>query len=150
MSRNPALPAEYRRLLKEAKEALDRVAWTGADRRWLKRIKEVGERPRFVEPRAGVAMRASFMPTRQERSLVVKAWRRALPLSAAEAQKAAAGTGPLSLTLSEWIAIRADLAQSFYEYTTKRRERKLERLINKLENLVEWAFPLARREMDRE
>jgi hypothetical protein len=91
----------------------------------------------------------SFTPTRQERNLIVKAWRRAVPLSAAEAQKVAAETGPLSLTLSEWAAIRADLIQSFYEYTTKRKERKLDRLINKLENLMNWVFPLAHRENER-
>jgi len=38
MGRKPAPPDEYHLLLKEAREALDRMRWTDRDRLWLKKL----------------------------------------------------------------------------------------------------------------
>ena len=148
MDRKPAPNDEYRRLLMEAKEAVDRVKWTGEDKLWFKKMDEMGDKRPFVEPVEGARTRASLTPNTAERRLIVKAWRRALPLEKDEALQAAEGTGPVSLTLAEWTSIRADLLQSFYERVTKRKERQLERLIARIEDLITFALPLDRREKE--
>jgi len=135
-------------LVLDAKKAVDRVKWTAEDRLWFKKACEIVSRRAFVEPVGGARTRASLTPNTAERRLLVKAWRRALPLSASEAMKAAEGTGPLSLTLAEWTVIRADLIRSFYGPVSRRKERQLERLIARVEDLITSALQPDHREKD--
>jgi len=142
MGRRPAPPDEMHESLMAAKEAVDRVKWTGEDRLWFKKMDEMGykhKRP-FVEPIGGARKRSSLKPNRDERKLIVKAWRRALPLEKDGALQAAEGTGPLSLTLAAWTSIRADLIRLFYKPRTKKKERQMERLIATIEGLVTSAL----------
>jgi len=148
MGRKPAPPDEMHQLLMEAKEAVDRVEWTGEDKLWFKKMDEMGGKRPFVEPVGGARTRASLTPNTAERRLIVKAWRRALPLEKDEALEAAEGTGPVSLTLAEWTSIRAGLLRCFYRPVTKRKERQLERLIARLEDLITSALQSDHREED--
>ncbi|MCX6842531.1 MAG: hypothetical protein NTX53_09660 [candidate division WOR-3 bacterium] len=134
MGRKPAPPDEYRRLLKEAREALERVPWTHRDRLWFRRLSKIDAHA-FAESTGRESTHAQFAPDRRERSLIAKAWRRMMSLSADKASTLGR-TGPLSLTLAEWSNLRVWLLDDFFGHTGKSAERKLERLITKIEGLL--------------
>ncbi len=145
MSHGLAPNDERRQLYKEAREALSRVEFPNKDWYWLRSMKQLGGGRAFTKPAGAASTVASLALDAQERMLMIEALRKILGPASSEVPFRAEVSGPLSLTLDEWLSIRGELLRYFFEIGGERKEHKLERLIARIEHLIAFEQAADRR-----
>lgn len=145
MSQGLAPNDERRPLYKEAREALSRVEFPNKDWYWLRSMKQLGGGRAFTKPAGAASTGASLALDAHERMLMIEALRRILGPASSEVPFRAEVSGPLSLTLDEWLSIRGELLRYFFEIGGEHKEHKLERLIARIQHLIAFEQAADRR-----